>query len=154
MNDTLVDDQQVFHKQVAFNVIPQVGDFQGDETVVEWAFNAETKQILGPDVRVHANCAIIPAFIGCGQYVNVECAEDIDVEDARELMKNFPVSWSLISMLTGDTSRSTTFRVKMTFISAACVRIPRLKTASVFGVWPTICGQGWPKCACGCQIAD
>ena len=29
MNDTLVDDQQVFHKQVAFNVIPQVGDFQG-----------------------------------------------------------------------------------------------------------------------------
>ena len=73
MNDTLVDDQQVFHKQVAFNVIPQVGDFQGDETVVEWAFNAETKQILGPDVRVHA-----------------ECAEDIDVEDARELMKKLP----------------------------------------------------------------
>ena len=90
MNDTLVDDQQVFHKQVAFNVIPQVGDFQGDETVVEWAFNAETKQILGPDVRVHANCAIIPAFIGCGQYVNVECAKDIDVEDARELMKKVP----------------------------------------------------------------
>ncbi len=47
MNDTLVDDQQVFHKQIAFNVIPQVGEFIGDETQNEWAFNAETKQILG-----------------------------------------------------------------------------------------------------------
>lgn len=87
MNDTLVDEQNVFKKQIAFNVIPQVGEFIGDETSCEWAFNAETKQILGGEVKVHANCAIIPAFIGCGQYVNIECAQDIDVEDARNLMK-------------------------------------------------------------------
>lgn len=87
MNDTLVDDENVFKKQIAFNVIPQVGEFIGDETSAEWAFNAETKQILGGNVKVHANCAIIPAFIGCGQYVNVECEKDIDVEDARNLIK-------------------------------------------------------------------
>lgn len=90
MNDTLADDQQIFHKQIAFNVIPQVGEFIGDETACEWSFNAETKQILGSHVKVHANCAIIPAFIGCGQYVNVEFAGDIDVEDARNLMKKVP----------------------------------------------------------------
>lgn len=90
MNDTLVDDQQIFHKQIAFNVIPQVGDFIGEETSCEWAFNAETKQILGGSVKVHANCAFVAAFVGCGQYVNLETAEDIDVEEARALIKNVP----------------------------------------------------------------
>ena len=90
MNDTLVDDQSVFKKQIAFNVIPQVGEFIGDETSAEWSFNSEVKQVLNPDVKVHANCAVIPAFIGCGQFVNIECAKDIDVEDARNLMKKVP----------------------------------------------------------------
>lgn len=90
MNETLADDQQVFHKQIAFNVIPQVGEFIGDETACEWAFNAQTKQLLGDGVKVHANCAVVPAFVGCAQYVNLECRKDIDVEDARRLMKQVP----------------------------------------------------------------
>ncbi len=90
MNDTLADDQNIFHKQIAFNVIPQVGEFIGDETGCEWAFNAETKAVLGGDVKVHANCAIVAAFIGCGQYINVECEKDIDVEDARKLIEKVP----------------------------------------------------------------
>lgn len=87
MNDTLADDQNVFHKQIAFNVIPHIGEFIGEETSGEWSFNTETKQVLGGDVKVHANCAIIPAFIGSAQYVNVECDEDVDVADVREKMK-------------------------------------------------------------------
>lgn len=87
MNDSLADDQAVFHKQIAFNVIPHHGDFIGDETTCEWNFNTEAKQVLGGDVRVHANCAIIPAFVGSAQYVNVECVKDIDVAEARELMQ-------------------------------------------------------------------
>ena len=83
MNDSLVDDQQVFNKQIAFNVIPQVGEFLGDETQTEWALNAETKKVLNGNVKVHANCAVIPAFIGCGLFVNVECADEVDVEDDR-----------------------------------------------------------------------
>ena len=31
MNEPLVDDEEVFHKQIAFNVLPQVGEFVGDE---------------------------------------------------------------------------------------------------------------------------
>lgn len=87
MNDTLSDEQKVFKKQIAFNVIPQVGEFLGDETDYEWALNAETKKVLSADVRVHANCAIIPAFVGCGMYVNIECDIDVDVEDVRTDMK-------------------------------------------------------------------
>lgn len=87
MNDSLADDQKVFNKQIAFNVIPQVGEFIGEETQNEWSINAEIKKILGGQVKVHANCAVIPAFIGSGQYINVECEHEVDVDDVRKLMK-------------------------------------------------------------------
>ena len=87
MNDTLADDKDVFHKQIAFNVIPHIGDFIGEETLCEWEFNAQSKQVLGPQVKVHANCAVIPAFIGSAQYVNVEFAKEVEVDKARELIK-------------------------------------------------------------------
>lgn len=90
MNDTLADNQKVFNKQIAFNVIPQVGEFLGDETDCEWALNAETKKVLNRDIKVHANCSVIPAFIGCGEYINVECEDEVDVEDVRQLMAKTP----------------------------------------------------------------
>lgn len=86
MNETLVDNQQIFRKQIAFNVIPQVGEFIGEETHCEWAMNAEAKKILGGNVKVHANCAIVPAFIGAAQFVNVECENEVDVDAVREDM--------------------------------------------------------------------
>ena len=90
MNETLADDKAVFHKQIAFNVIPHVGDFIGEETLCEWAFNAQSKQVLGSGVKVHANCAVIPAFIGSAQFINVECGKEIEVDEARRLIKNVP----------------------------------------------------------------
>lgn len=87
MNESLVDDQSVFHKQIAFNIIPQAGEFIGEETSFEWMVNAETKKILHDDIKVHANFAIVPAFIGEAQYINVECDEETDVEEIRKLMK-------------------------------------------------------------------
>lgn len=90
MNEPLVDDENVFHKQIAFNVLPQVGEFIGDETKAEWALNMEIKKILGGDIKVHANCAFVPAFIGIGEFVNVECADEVDVDDVRNLMRETP----------------------------------------------------------------
>ena len=87
MNESLADNQKVFEKQIAFNVIPQVEDFIGDETKYEWSINAETKKVLGRNIKVHANCAFIPAFIGNAAYVNVECENDVDVDDVEKLMK-------------------------------------------------------------------
>lgn len=88
MNESLADNQKVFDKQIAFNVIPQVEDFIGDETKYEWSINAETKKVLGRDIKVHANCAFIPAFVGSAAYVNAECDTDVDVDDVAALMKN------------------------------------------------------------------
>ena len=87
MNESLADNQKVFEKQIAFNAIPQVEEFIGEETKYEWAINAETKKVLNRDVKVHANCAFIPAFIGNAAYVNVECEKEVDVDEVRKLMK-------------------------------------------------------------------
>ena len=39
LNETLVDDEQIFKKQIAFNVLPQVGEFIGEETSLEKAYH-------------------------------------------------------------------------------------------------------------------
>lgn len=88
MNEPLVDDEEVFHKQIAFNVLPQVGEFIGDETKFEWSMNVEIKKVLDSEIKVHANCAVVPAFIGIGEFINVECAKDVDVDDIRNLMRD------------------------------------------------------------------
>ena len=83
MNTPFSDNEEIFKKQIAFNVLPQVGEFIGEETSTEWQINAEVKKILGPNVKVHANLAYVPAFIGAGLFVNVETSKDVDVNDVR-----------------------------------------------------------------------
>lgn len=87
MNESLVDNQQIFHKQIAFNVLPQVGEFIGEETSLEWAINAEIKKVLAYDVKVHANCAFVPTFIGDAEFVNAEFENEIDATDVCNDMK-------------------------------------------------------------------
>lgn len=87
MNASLVDDEDVFKKQIAFNVLPQVGELIGEETDAEWRIDAEVKKVLGGDVKVHANLAYIPAFIGAGLFVNVETSKDFDLDDVRAMME-------------------------------------------------------------------
>ncbi len=88
MNEPIVDDENVFHKQIAFNVLPQVGEFIGDETKQEWEMNVEIKKIIGQNIKVHANCAIVPVFIGIGAFINVECEQEVDVDDIRNQMRD------------------------------------------------------------------
>lgn len=87
MNASLVDDEEVFKKQIAFNVLPQVGEFIGEETDAEWRVDAEIKKVLGGKMKVHANLAYVPAFIGAGLFVNVETIKDFDLDDVRVLME-------------------------------------------------------------------
>lgn len=84
MNDVASSTGSLFHKTVAFNVIPQVGEFIGEETITEWQYNTQIKQILGGNTKIHANCAIVPAFVGVGQYANIETISEIDVDEAKK----------------------------------------------------------------------
>jgi len=87
LNETLADNQEIFKKQIAFNVLPQVGEFIGDETALEWAMNAEIKKVLKTDIKVHANCAFVPTFIGDGAFVNAEFTDEVDADEIRNDMK-------------------------------------------------------------------
>ena len=86
LNESLADNEQIFKKQIAFNVLPQVGEFIGEETSLEWHLNAEIKKILNTNIKVHANAAFVPTFIGDGVFVNAEFADEVDASIIKDEM--------------------------------------------------------------------
>lgn len=89
MNQALSETQKKFTKQIAFNVIPHIDVFMDDgATKEEWKMMAETKKILDPKIKLHANCARVPVFIGHAEYVNVETEKEISDDAATTVLKN------------------------------------------------------------------
>jgi aspartate-semialdehyde dehydrogenase len=82
---------QEFTKQIAFNVIPHIDVFMDDgSTKEEWKMAAETKKILDPGIKVTATCVRVPVFIGHSEAINVEFESAIEVDEAREALRNAP----------------------------------------------------------------
>lgn len=89
MNDPPKPD--IFPKQIAFNLIPQIDVFMEDGmTKEEWKMAAETKKILDPSIKVCASCVRVPVFIGHAEMVNVEFEKDISRADALKVWKKAP----------------------------------------------------------------
>ena len=92
MNDN--PKNEVFPKQIAFNVIPQIDKFieSGDDagmTKEEWKMMVETKKILDTNIEVCANCVRMPVFIGHAEMVNVEFEDDMSPKQAMKLWRDF-----------------------------------------------------------------
>ena len=80
-----------FQKRLAFNVIPQIGNFLDDgSTQEEWKMIVETKKILDPEIEVSATCVRCPIFVGHAESVNVEFEHELTVEDARDALYEAP----------------------------------------------------------------
>jgi len=80
-----------FSKRIAFNVIPHIDVFQDDGfTREEWKMVVETKKILDPKIKVVATCVRVPVFVGHSEAVNIEFANPITADEARELLRNAP----------------------------------------------------------------
>jgi aspartate-semialdehyde dehydrogenase len=80
-----------FPKRIAFNVIPHIDTFMEDGTTrEEWKMMVETKKILDPKIKLTATCVRVPVFIGHSEAVNIEFANPITAEEARELLRNAP----------------------------------------------------------------
>jgi len=89
MNGTLK--KEVFFKQIAFNVIPQIDVFQKDgSTKEEWKMMVETQKIISPDIQVSATCVRVPVFIGHAESVNVEFENPVSVAQARKALRAAP----------------------------------------------------------------
>ena len=87
VNDAPTPD--VFSKQIAFNVIPQIDVPMDDGSFKEeWKMRMETKKIVDDAIELVATCVRVPVFVGHSEAVNVELEDPLSVEDARELLRN------------------------------------------------------------------
>lgn len=75
--------------QIAFNAIPQIGDFnENGYTQEEMKMVWETQKIFeDPAIKVNPTCVRIPVFFGHSEAVHVETREPIAVEEARQLLR-------------------------------------------------------------------
>ena len=80
-----------FTKQIAFNVIPHIDSFMDDgATREEWKMAVETRKILDPDIQVLATCVRVPVFIGHAEAIAVEFEHPVDIEAARQALRDAP----------------------------------------------------------------
>jgi len=89
VNDT--PEPRQFTKQIAFNVIPHIDDFDGDgDTKEELKMRNETKKILDPMIELTATCVRVPVFVGHSEAINVEFEESVSPGAARKLLRESP----------------------------------------------------------------
>ena len=83
---------EVFGKQIAFNAVPHIDDFQDNGfTKEEMKMIWETHKIFENDgVQVSPTCVRIPAFYGHSEAVYVETKSQIDADAVRVLLSGAP----------------------------------------------------------------
>ena len=78
-------------RTIAFNVIPQIGNFRDDgNTEEEWKMIVELQKILGPHIQVSATCVRVPVFIGHCVSANVEFESALSTTKAHKALKSAP----------------------------------------------------------------
>jgi len=83
---------EVYPKQIAFNVLPQIDVFMDNGyTKEEMKMVWETRKIMGDDsILVNPTCVRVPVFYGHSEAVHIETREKISAEQARELLRKAP----------------------------------------------------------------
>src|SRR5690348_16216549 len=85
------NEPRVYPKQIAFNVIPQAGDFLDDgSTTEEWKMVVETKKILDPSIKLTATCVRVPVYVSHSEAVNIEFENEISADEARSILREAP----------------------------------------------------------------
>ena len=80
-----------FAHQIAFNCIPHIDVFLEDgSTKEEWKMVVETKKIFHAEIAVAPTCVRVPSLRSHAESVNLEFAEPISLEAARDALEAFP----------------------------------------------------------------
>ena len=81
-----------FSKQIAFNVIPHIDEFQSNGyTKEEMKMVWETRKILEDDsIQVNPTAVRVPVFYGHSEAVHIETRDAITAEQARALLEKAP----------------------------------------------------------------
>ncbi len=85
-------DQVDGQKQISFNALPHIGDFQQNGyTLEEMKMVWETRKLLEDDsIVVNPTTVRIPVFYGHSEAVHIETRDKIDVPQVRELLAQAP----------------------------------------------------------------
>lgn len=83
---------EVYPKQIAFNVLPQIDVFlENGYTKEEMKMVWETQKIMGDDsIQVNPTAVRVPVFYGHSEAVHIETRKKITAEEAQELLKKAP----------------------------------------------------------------
>ena len=83
---------RVYPKQIAFNVLPQIGDFMDNGyTREEMKMLWELRKVLAaPDLQVNATTVRVPVFYGHALALHVETRDKLGIDAARALLKKAP----------------------------------------------------------------
>lgn len=81
-----------FQYQIAYNLIPQIGGFDEEGySSEEMKMQNEGRKIMNnPDFSVNCTCVRVPIMRSHSESIMVEFEKEIDVEKARELLKDAP----------------------------------------------------------------
>ncbi|MCP4923731.1 MAG: aspartate-semialdehyde dehydrogenase [bacterium] len=86
-----VKESKNFSRQIAFNVIPFIGDLEKDGvTDEEDKIVYETQDLLGLKMEMAVTAVRVPVFVGHGAAVNVVFEEDVTVKQAEAILKDAP----------------------------------------------------------------
>ncbi|MDB5432589.1 MAG: aspartate-semialdehyde dehydrogenase [Caulobacter sp.] len=80
-----------FPKQIAFNVIPFIGEYGDDGYTDEEAkmWN-ETHKIIDPSIKLTVTCVRVPVMVGHSEAVNIEFTGAMDEDEARDILREAP----------------------------------------------------------------
>ena len=86
-----IDGEKVYPYQIDMNVLPQVDVFmENGYTKEEMKMVNETKKIMDKNIRVTATTVRIPVMGGHSESVNVEFANDFDIDEVRSILEKSP----------------------------------------------------------------
>ncbi len=80
---------KAFPYQIAYNLIPQIGDF--DENGIskeEWKMQNEARKMWHDDeLKVNCTCVRVPILRSHSESITIECEKEVDMKEARELLE-------------------------------------------------------------------
>jgi len=82
----------VYPHQIAFNLLPEIDVFlDNGYTKEEWKMVEEAHKIMhAEDIAISATCVRVPVFTGHSEAINVEFAEPMTPEEARNILAEAP----------------------------------------------------------------
>ena len=83
---------EVYPKQIAFNVLPHIDDFQENGyTREEMKMVWETRKIFEDDnIQVNPTAARVPVFFGHSEAIHIETKDKISAEEVKNVLRNQP----------------------------------------------------------------